>query len=240
MFKMFKQMRKINKSKLSNDEWYATDENGRGIIDVGAENYDDIFSYYDLDGENVLDNEFVEFLETKADAVPLKQELAIHFHVQNPTEEKREEIERAVKNHYKREIKALNRKLHRISMFSLYLLLMSLVFLAIYIPLELLEVHFVLIYVFDIATWVFIWEAVDQWFIHRREIKQEMLIKFRFIRSDIDVYKYESKKKKEFKLGNKVKYLNKILKHVDNKPKIKKNSTDKSLKKQEKINNDNS
>lgn len=240
MFKMFKQMRKINKSKLSNDEWYATDENGRGIIDVGAENYDDVFSYYDLDGESVLDNEFVEFLEAKADAIPLKEELAIHFHIQEPSEEKRLEIEKAVKNHYKREIKALNRKLHRISMFSLYLLLMSMVFLAIYIPLEILEVNWVFAYVFDIATWVFIWEAVDQWFIHRREIKQKMLRKFRFVRSDIDVYEYVNKKQKELKIRNRVKYLSSILKHVDNKPKTKKNSTDKSLKKQEKINNDNS
>lgn len=240
MFKMFKQMRKINKSKLSNDEWYATDENGRGIIDVGAENYDDVFSYYDLDGESVLDNEFVEFLEAKADAIPLKEELAIHFHIQEPSEEKRLEIDKAVKNHYKREIKALNRKLHRISMFSLYLLLMSMVFLAIYIPLEILEVNWVFAYVFDIATWVFIWEAVDQWFIHRREIKQKMLRKFRFVRSDIDVYEYVNKKQKELKIRNRVKYLSSILKHVDDKPKNKKNSAEKSLKKQEKINNDNS
>ena len=44
MFNSFKQLRKINRSKLSEDEWYDEDANGRGIIDVGAENYDDVFS----------------------------------------------------------------------------------------------------------------------------------------------------------------------------------------------------
>ena len=77
MFNSLRQLRKINRSKLSEDEWYDEDSNGRGIIDVGAENYDDVFSYYDLDGEGVLDKEFDEFLEAKADAIPMKQELAL-------------------------------------------------------------------------------------------------------------------------------------------------------------------
>ena len=81
MFRKLKQLRKLNNSKLSDDEFYETDANDRGIIDVGAENYDDIFSYYDLNGENVLDNEFSEFLDKKASAIPQNVELALHFHV---------------------------------------------------------------------------------------------------------------------------------------------------------------
>lgn len=227
MFRMFKQMRKINRTKLGDDEWYETDENGRGVIDVGAENYDDIFSYYDLEGQSVLDNEFVEFLEAKADAIPLKKELALHFHIKDPTEEKQAEMEKAIKNHYKRQVRACNRRLRRVSLFSLYMFIMGLVFLAIYIPLEIFEVYFVVPYIFDIASWVFFWEAVDQWFIHRREIKHEMLVKFRFVRSDVSVYKYVSKKKKEIKFGNNAKALNKILKQVDKTNKINQNKIEK-------------
>lgn len=227
MFKTFKQMRKINKSSLSEGEWFDTDSNGRGVIDVGAENYDDIFSYYDLDGENVLDKEFDDFLEIKADAIPLKQELALHFHVKDPTEEKRLEIERAIKNHYKRELRANNRRLHRISLFSLYMFIMGLIFLGIYVPLEIFNVHFAVKYVFDIASWVFFWEAVDQWFIHRREIKREILKKYRFIRADIHVCEYKTRKKKEQKFGHNVKSLNNILKQVDKNHKTSKNKIEK-------------
>ncbi len=211
MFRAFKQMRKLNRSSLSEDEWYDTDANGRGIIDVGAENYDDIFSYYDLDGVGVLDREFDEFLEVKVDVIPLKKEIALHFHVKNPSEEKRDEIDRTIKNHYKRELKALNRKLHRVNMFALYMFVMGLLFLGIYIPLTIFEVYFVIPYICDIASWVFFWEAVDQWFLHRREIKHEMLKKYRFIRSDISIKEYKQKKKKQIKYGNNSKTLNKML-----------------------------
>ena len=215
MFNSIKQLRKINRSKLSEDEWYDEDSNGRGIIDVGAENYDDVFSYYDLDGEGVLDKEFDQFLEAKADAIPMKQELALHFHVKNATESKRDEIDRTIKNHYKREVRALNRKLHRNTMFTLYMVLMFVVLFAIYIPLVIFDVHFSVVFVVEIIAWVFSWEAVDQWFIHRREIKHKMLKKFRFIRADISVYEYRPKKKKENKFGNNAKSLNKLLKQVN-------------------------
>ena len=214
MFKTFRQMRRLNRSKLSDDEWYDTDSNGRGIIDVGAENYDDIFSYYDLDGENVLDKEFDEFLGAKADAIPMKKELALHFHVKGASEEVRDEIDRTIKNHYKRELRALNRKLHRVNRFAIYMFVMRLVFLAIYVPLEIFDVHFVVPYIFDIAAWVFFWEAVDQWFIHRREIKFEILKRYRFVRADIHVMEYKSNKKKQKIFSKNAKALNNMLKQV--------------------------
>lgn len=219
MFKALKQIRKINSSRLSDDEWYDEDSNGRGIIDVGAENYDDIFSYYDLEGENVLDREFVEFIEAKADAIPLKKELALHFHVKGANEEKSEEIDRAIKGHYKKELRASIRQMGRTSKFALYMFLMGLVFTAIYIPLTIFDVYFVVPYIFDIAAWVFYWEAVDQWFIHRRGIKHDMLKKYRFIRASIDLYEYKTKKKQQ-KFGNNAKSLNKILKQVDKENKL--------------------
>lgn len=215
MFNSIRQLRKINRSKLSEDEWFDEDANGRGIIDVGAENYDDVFSYYDLDGESVLDREFEEFLEAKADAIPMNKELALHFHVKNATEGKRDEIDRTIKTNYKRVVRAYNRKLHRNTMFTIYMLFMFLVFFAIYVPLIIFNVHFAVQFVVEIAAWVFLWEAVDQWFIHRREIKHKMLKKFRFIRADISVYEYRPKKKKQQKFGKNAKSLNILLKQAD-------------------------
>lgn len=215
MFKAFRQMRKIKNSKLSEDEWYGIDANGRGIIDVGAENYDDVFSYYDLEGENVLDGEFDEFLKAKADAIPLKTELALHFHVKNASEAKRDEIDRTIKNHYKRELRATNRMLRRSNIFTLYMFIMFTLFLGVLIAFETLGVHEIARYIVDIATWVFLWETVDQWFIHRREIKHEMLKKYRFIRASIDVFEYKTKKKTQSKFGNNAKSLNKLLKQAN-------------------------
>ena len=190
MFKKYKQTRKLEHSKLTEDEWYDVDSNGRGIIDVGAENYDDIFSYYDLDGESVLEKEFDSFLEAKADAIPLDVELALHFHVTSPSKIKRKEIESAVKNNYKREIRALNRKIHRLSVFTLYMLVMSIFWFGLWTLSKILNWHFVIEQLFTIISWVFTWEVVNCFFIERRDLKIERLKKYRFVRSDIDVYEY--------------------------------------------------
>lgn len=193
MFKRFRQIRKLNNSKLVDDEVYEKDANGRGIIDVGAENYEDIFSYYDLNNTNVLDWEFEEFLDAKADAIPMSEELALHFHVKDATEQKCEEIDKAIKDSYKRKLKAINRQMHRNTMFSIYMLILAVVAFAIYIPLAMSNVHFAIVEVFDIVAWVFVWEAVDNHFLTRRNLQKERLKKYRFIRADIEVLEYKRK-----------------------------------------------
>ena len=210
MFRRLRQLRKLNNSKLVDDEFYETDVNGRGIIDVGAENYEDIFSYYDLNNTNVLDSEFEEFLNAKADAIPLTKEIALHFHVKGATEEKCEEIDKAIKDNYKRKLKAINRKLRRNAMFSLYMLLLAVIAFAVYIPLAMFEVHFAIVEVFDIVAWVFVWEAVDNHFLSRRNLQQERLKKYRFIRADIEVLEYNKPTQVKAKSHNtkKVKKVN--------------------------------
>ena len=100
---------------------------------------------------------------------------------------------------------------------------MGLVFLGIYIPLQIFEVYFVAPYIFDIASWVFFWEAVDQWFIHRREIKFEILKRYRFVRASIRVMEYKRNKIKKNKYGKNAKSLNNMLNRFDAKQsKIKK------------------
>ncbi len=201
MFRKFKQIRKLENSKLADDEFYETDENDRGIIDVGAENYDDIFSYYDLNGENVLDSEFSEFLDKKATAIPQKVELALHFHVKDANEEKCEEIDKAIKNNYKRELRAINRQLHRNSLNTIYLLAMGLVAFGIYILLYLLNAYFIATYIFDLIAWVFLWEVVNNHFIVRPKMQDRRLQMYRFVRADIEVFEYEKKSRDNHKKG---------------------------------------
>lgn len=194
MIASFKKFKKINESKLVEAERYDKDDQGRGIIDVGAEKYEDIFSYYDLDGENVLDWEFVDFVEKKADAIPQKEELALHFHVKDATKEKEEEVKRAVGNHYIREIKASYRTLQKNSKTCVYLLIMGLIAFGIYIPLTLLNVFFVVPYIFDLVAWVFLWEVVDNFFIRRASIKMQIVKQARFVGATIKLVEYKDKK----------------------------------------------
>ncbi|MBE7082490.1 MAG: hypothetical protein E7378_02265 [Clostridiales bacterium] len=212
MFDRLKKLRRLNNSKLTDDEYYETDANGRGVIDVGAENYDDIFSYYDQNCENVLDQEFDDFLRAKADAIPEKEELAIHFHVANPTDEKLDEIDGAVKSHYKRELRALNRELHKNSMFTLYMLIMGIISFGLYIVMSIFWDNPYVIEIFDIIAWVFLWEAVDNHFLRRKNIQDQRLKIYRFVRADITIYEYKRKNNNPKLIGKNKKAFNQILK----------------------------
>lgn len=202
MFRRLKKLNSLYNSKLGYEEKYFLDEYDRGIIDVGAEHYDDLFSYYDMDGKSVLDTEFVEFIEKKADAIPIDKELTLCFHVPEANEEKRLEIEKTLKDTYIKQSYALNRKIKENNKFSLSMLLIGLLFLAIMTFLSYFDngettLISVICSVLEIFTWVFTWEAIDSYFLFKRDLEDQLLVKYRFIQSRITIKEYFSIKGKK-------------------------------------------
>lgn len=197
---MYKALKKD--TKLSSDEKFNVDEDGRGVIEIGAENYGDIFSYYSLDGSNVLDGEFNNFLEAKADSIPLKYGLTLNFHIKQPDIYKEQEIKNAVKENYEREIHAINRKLHNNTMFSLSMLIIGFITFVVYVTLLYFKAPEILSIIAEIATWVFLWETVDSFFLERRHLKYERLKKFRLMKSKITLSEF---KLKDIVIDNKTK-----------------------------------
>ena len=195
MFENLKRVRALKKeTKLVKNEKFKLDESGRGIIEIGAENYGDIFSYYNLDGAEVLDSEFNNFLEAKADSIPLKYDLVLNFHIKNPDAYKEQEIKFAVKENYEREIHAINRKIHNNTMFSFYMLLSGILLFATYILLLYFKAPDIITIIFEIATWVFLWETVDSFFLERRHLKHERLKKYRLMKSKIILSEFKVRK----------------------------------------------
>ena len=194
MFEGYKRYRDLKKNtKLNTDEKFKVDQDGRGVIEIGAENYEDIFSYYSLNGSNVLDGEFVNFLETKADAIPLKYDLSLHFHVKKPDEIKEREIKYVLKESYEREIHSINRQLHNKTLFTLYMLLMGSLCFAIFVILTIFQAYFVFTAIAEIASWVFLWETVNNFFMQRRQLKALRMKKYRIMKSTVVMQNFKLK-----------------------------------------------
>lgn len=210
MFGRYKKIKLIDNSKLGYDESYQIDNDGRGLINVGAENYDDLFSYYDLDGKTVLDKEFEEYLEAKADAIPMDKELTIVFHVVDANEEKRQEVEKTLKDSYIKEVYAINRKLKKNTSFSLSMLAVGLIMLSIYITMIALKINSIVTIIPEILTWIFIWEAVDSYFLIRRDLREEELYKFRFVQAKVLIKEYAQQRDRNV-ISNNAKKLNNII-----------------------------
>ena len=186
MFELHKRYREFKKnSKLNQAEKFKVDTDGRALIEIGSENYGDIFSYYSLNDNSILDSEFNTFLEAKAESIPLKYDLTLDFHIKNPDISKEEEIKFAVKENYEREIHSINRKLKNNTLFSLYMLLLGVVWLVCYVFFLLYDINFILTTIAEIGTWVFFWETVNSFFLERRLMKNELLKKYRLMKSKI-------------------------------------------------------
>ena len=86
--------------EIEDSDGFVCDEQGRAIINVGAENYDDIFSPYCFKGGDTLSSSLVEYLNQKASVIPLEYDLTIKFHIKGANDEKRKEIQSALKENY--------------------------------------------------------------------------------------------------------------------------------------------
>lgn len=177
---------------IEDSDGFVCDEEDRGIIDVGAENYDDIFSPYCFKGGDTLSQEMVEYLWDKQGVIPLDYDLTLRFNVKNADENKRKEIQMAVKQNYESDIHSTDQKLHRLRVLSIWFVVLGLILATAYIfsvsytnfP---LAVNFIL----ELLAWVFIWEGVRALFLDTRTLKLDKLKALRLAAAKIEVKEFE-------------------------------------------------
>ena len=177
---------------IEDSDGFTCDEEGRGIINVGAENYDDIFSPYCFKGGDTLSLEMVEYLWEKQAVIPLDYDLTLRFNVKNANEAKQKEIQTAVKENYEHDIRGTEQKLHRLKMLSIWFIVFGIVFMAGYLltvsfaP-QLITISFVL----DLFSWIFMWEGIRAFYLDTRNLKLDKLKALRLGAAKIEVKEFE-------------------------------------------------
>lgn len=180
-----------NKLKeIEDGDGFVCDENGRAIINVGAENYDDIFSLFCYKGGDTLSSSLVEYLNQKASVIPLEYDLTIKFHVKNANDEKRKEIQAALKENYQSSIYASDQRIHRTTVFSLWFLILGIIFATTYI-LTNAKWHIAITYVIDLFAWVFLWEGIDAFYLDRRMMKLDKIKALRLATANVETVEFE-------------------------------------------------
>ena len=175
---------------LDDGEGFVCDEEDRAIINVGAENYDDIFSPYCYKGADTLSETLVDYLEQKSDAVPLDYDLVIRFHVKNATEVKRKEIQAAVKENYRSDVHAIERRMRATTWLSLAFLMIG----AIITTLNLIFKNNMpsgVGYLTDILAWLFLWEGIDAFFLDRGILLVDRYKALRLGTAKIEIVEFE-------------------------------------------------
>lgn len=184
-----KKLRKADKEILKDKE-YIEGSDDRAIISIKAEEDEQIFSTYNYDSNEKLNAELDEFIWDKARFVPMAKDIKIKLYTNTKTDE--QEVVDAIKNNYKKEYIETKSELKRNAIFSLIMLMLGIVFMSF---LLLMHVYFYNVYleiIVEIATWVFIWESVDSFFLQRAALKRKRITLLKLYAAEMEIIKLKN------------------------------------------------
>lgn len=154
-------------------------------INVKVKHEEEIYSGYNYDRNEVLNPALSDFLVEKAESLHKRSKLRIKIFSDFSLEE--HELFSAIKNKFKGEFESYERKLKQTAIFSLVVLILGILFLGIFVLEEMFFHNVVLSIILEIASWVFIWEAVDSFFLERMASKEKRRQMARLYNAEIEV-----------------------------------------------------
>ncbi len=175
-----RQRKKTDKLILGDENIYKT----TNVIDVKIECREQLFSAYSY-SDNKLNTEFSEYLSDKAKSVPIKEQVKIQIHTKDDIEVA--EVEQAVKSHFRAQYKEQKKEVTRLTVISLIMLTLGIIALTALILIEYFTDNIYVTYIADIAAWVFIWEAVDIFFLQRAVAKAKCVLIQRIYTASIEI-----------------------------------------------------
>lgn len=173
-----KNLKKELKNKNDNFEDIET-------INIKAESKAAIFSDYNYDSNEVLNSNLEEFLVEKVKNIPPKVNLRVKIFTDDCVDEN--EVKVAYKNKFKGDFEELEQELKRNMLFAFTMLILGVLFMGFLI----LEMYFlnnyILSTILEIAVWVFVWEAVDSFFLERSSIRRKRYQMARLYYAELEV-----------------------------------------------------
>lgn len=139
------------------------EENGVPHIEINLSN-GNIYDEYSTDSE--LNPTIFEFVDKVFRLVKKKADLEIDITFPSAMkDEEKDKIEKLFKSHYAINIVKSNEEIKRHNIVSIILLFFGIIVYGAYGLLEHFKMDFIFQGVIEIASWVFIWEAVDMFFL---------------------------------------------------------------------------
>ena len=139
------------------------EENGVPHIEINLSN-GNIYDEYSTDSE--LNPTIFEFVDKVFRLVKKKADLEIDITFPSSMkDEEKDKIEKLFKSHYAINIVKSNEEIKRHNIVSIILLIFGVIVYGAYGLLEYFKMDFIFQGVIEIASWVFIWESVDMFFL---------------------------------------------------------------------------
>ena len=144
------------------------------IINIKVDNSEQIISKFSYDENDKLNKELSEFIIDKTKIVNLRKDIKLNFYVNSPIE--KDEIQTTLKNHFNEEYIEAKHELKRANIFSCIMLILGILSLSVLLLAHKFFDYFYFTTILEIASWVFVWESVDMFFLQRPKHKRQCIL----------------------------------------------------------------
>ena len=155
------------------------------IINIKVDNKEQVISKFSYDENDKLNKELSEFILDKTKTMMLSKDIQLNFYTTSPIE--KQEIKTTLYNHFNEEYIEVRHELKRANIFSLIMLILGILSLSILILAHKFFNYFYFTTILEIASWVFVWECVDSFFLKRSHIKRQCLLMKKLYSAKIEV-----------------------------------------------------
>lgn len=187
MFKRYKKIKRLKK-QYKEKEIILNDKN-EAIIDVYIQDFSSAISPFSIASHPVINGEFASFLNQHLLATHLRHNIEIK--ITSPSLNTKEEIDlikQAINNYYLDESIIINHKIKKNWLVSITFIILTILIFAFVVVCDYLKLlPNIILELFDIAGWVFMWEAVDLLFLERPINQFELLKSQKILNANISI-----------------------------------------------------
>lgn len=166
----------------------------RAVIDMEVTSDEGFTSPYSAAGRPVISSEVADFLENAADAFHPREQLTLNVFGDCIDDGEKVRYDAAIRNYFDNKLGDVNRSIARKGVISIIFTLVGIFGLVAMFVLDRLGAGGIWVECVDIFAWVFLWEAVDQFFIERRGLLLERKRTIAFMQMEINFYPLSSER----------------------------------------------
>lgn len=167
-----KNLRKLDKELTKGTHFYSESDE-MITINVKAETHDQIFSEYNYENKTTLNPNLCEYLWDNIKLAPPSKDVTIRIY--DKANLNLPEVQSAIKTHYRREYADAKDDLKKINLFTIIAMIVGVLFLVSLVLIHNYVNNYYLDIILEIVSWVFIWEAVDRFFLERPKIRKKCI-----------------------------------------------------------------
>lgn len=157
------------------------------VINIKIDNKEQVISKFSYDENDKLNKELCEFILDKTKTMSLHKNIQLNLYTSSPIQ--KGEIKTTLQNHFQEEYIEVRHELKRVNIFSFIMLILGIISLSVLILAHKFFDYFYFTTILEIASWVFVWEAVDSFFLKRSNIKRKCLLLQKLYSAKVNVIK---------------------------------------------------